>query len=227
MALHRGYDDASRSFISQAKPQVAVRAAEGFGLLRSGHTFCTVPYDDSLIGGYSAETWYSLSGREDAHLAVVFAECGGNWVWSLGGHGQEYHAYRLVYENIGAEAGSEDVRVYIRPLSRDPWLAGDAEASRGWGNGVLAARFDRLANAERNKLIIEYREPLPVRADEFLPTRDEVFAFLERARAAYEEGLPGSGAPSLRRSGRPAPSDRLIGAVIGPVEPASKIIDLD
>lgn len=216
-SIYRGMDAASGAFVSTHSPVVSVKAAEGYESVLSGYTMCRVSFEDSMMGSSLADVWASLQDREGAQLVTVLAECGSDKIWEVRPIGVDFQRLKVFYEKNGVAPDDATVHVYVRPASMDPWSQLFASAGRTqWEGSTLVARYEWTNTTQRDKLIVEYREPAPEFFDGMNPRLSDVTAFIERSQKAFTLG--GVSMPATPVSAdRLAVSDMLLSPVLGSV----------
>ena len=181
-SYYRGVDG-SGAFVSTVRPEVAVIPAAGFETVFSGSTLCLAKQGDAFMATIPVQVWYGLSAGTDRQLAVLLAECPAEWNWNVSSHGAEYQKYRLLREMRGADAGSPDLFVYIRPARQDAFSAALGQAA--WAEDCLVARYEWLSSANHVKLVVDYREPATAAAEDLVMEPAAVSAFISRAQASF------------------------------------------
>ena len=107
--------------------------------------------------------------------------------------------------------------MHIRPASMDPWSKLFASAGRTqWEGSTLVARYEWTNATQRDKLIVEYREPAPEFLDGMNPSLPDVTGFIERSQKAFTLGGVSVPVTPVSTDGL-AVSDRLLSSVIGSV----------
>ncbi len=185
MELYRGVDSSTNAFVSTGYPQVLVQPADDFQNVSYGAAFARVAVDDGIFPIVPVEAWYALYHSDHAQLAMLVADCGVYWLWNIGSIAAEYRFLPILREFAGDRPQDATVHVYVRTGSRDPWMPVFAEAGNSWAGDILVARYEWCTSHTHNKLLVEYREPLPVSRDELAWNPTVVTKFLERGHAAF------------------------------------------
>ena len=216
-SIYRGLDANSGAFVSTHAPTVSVIPAEGYENVLTGYTLCRVPYENSFISTFSSNVWFSLQKREGSQLVTVLAECPADVIWEVRGIGVDFQVLDVFYEKNGVAPSDATVRVYVRPASMDPWTPLYAGAGKAeWEGSTLVARYEWNSSTDREKLIVEYREPAPEFLDGMNPRMTDLAKFIERSQKAFTLG--GVTLPVTPVSGSVVPvPDRTLAPVIGSV----------
>ncbi len=216
-AIYRGMDASSGAFVSTASPVVSVVPAEGFETVLAGYTLCRVPFENSIMNTVSSNVWFSMQESEDAQLVAVLADCPSEMIWEVRPIGVDFQILKVFYERNGISPNDATVHVYMRPASMDPWTPLFAAAGRSvWEGSSLVARYEWTSMTDKEKLIVEYREPAPEILEGMNPRLVDLEAFIARSQQAF--ALDGVATPVT-----PVPvrgvviSDRLLAPVIGAV----------
>lgn len=212
---------------SNSLPAMAVVPSSDLRLVAHGVTDTSVSMQGSAMGGAGARVWYALNadnagGRQ---LVASLAEVANPWEWSLNPMFTERRGLPMLHEAELSRYGvSLTALTYIRPGAKDPWMPAFLEAGKGWEGGVLLRQYTWWSVANRTKVVVEYREPVP--QDE-LPLEYNpaaLHAFEERADAAFQllrkeqgDALPADITRERRNNARISP--RLLAAVLGEVMP--------
>lgn len=198
LKVQRGLD-AHGAFVSTAAPVVTVLPGEGFSPVASGSTLCVVPIETGFVPSVATNVWYALHKSDSAQAAVFLAECSAPWEWNISATGVEYQVKPLLYKFYGDLPSSATVLVYTRAVAKDPWMPVFAQAGSAWEGESLVARYEWMSVGSRDKLVAEYREPLP--ADSVSIVSPEMLkGFLERSQKAFslsgvQEGVQVAPAP--------------------------------
>jgi len=181
--LVRG-DGPDAMFVSTAKPTVSIKASPALKPVAQGKMMVMIAQDGGLARFDSAMVWYSLNGREDAQLAVALAESDADMQWYPGVLGTDLEYLPILYQYGSDRYGTVTQRVFIRPVDQDPWMPAFTEKGMGWNAGVLVSQYVWLVNNDKDKLVVEYREPYP---SEIQPViiPEKLQAFVERANTAF------------------------------------------
>ena len=215
--IYRGLDAATGDFVSTSSPTVSVKAAEGYANVLSGYTLCRVPYENSFMNCVSANVWFSLQEREGSQLAVMLAECPTGLIWEVRAVGVEYQKLKVFYESNGVGPNDATVRVYVRPASMDPWTPLFLGAGKtAWKGDTLVARYEWTSTTQKDKLVVEYREPAPELLAGMNPRVTDISAFIARSQKAFTlEGVTEPVSPVARVG--VGISDSLLAPVVGSV----------
>lgn len=179
--LIRGVAD--NMLVSPAHPAVAVKPAPLFHLLDARRADISPTVQNSMLPATSVQVVYALYDNEKAssRLAALLAvsQKGETWpVEPTPGISPLRHNKR----DINGFSGFLDT--YILNSTEDPW---NFEETPQWEQGSLVCRFTTLLWFYQGKLIVEYREPLPV--PDGMPLADNIpllAAFEGRALEAFQ-----------------------------------------
>lgn len=196
--------------VSPARPALAVRPAPGFVLEDARRADLSPKVPNSLLQSTSVQVFYALYGAEapaPARVTALFAISQRDETWPVQ---PEVGFPVLRHQRLDMDGFSGFADTYVLPTLDDPW---HSEETAAWAKGSLVRRFTFVLWFQRAKLIVEYREPLPVPAA--LPLEDDVpllAAFEGRALASFRllSGDAKKGGAEL-----PRPQERL------PYPPAS------
>ncbi len=215
---YRGVNEEG-TLISTAMPEVTVRPAENFRTVLAGHTSCLALQKNGFTGTINTQVWYGLGLGENAQLAMLLAECSSGWEWSVGTDSSDIKKFPSLLEMRGVSSGEPDFLVYVRSASADPWnrLLGE----NAWNGGIMVARTEWLSSSNREKVIVEYREPADIPVEDLMADPRKVNAFAERAKAAFalEKAAPAKKPEGRLRLGGML-SDSVLAPVLGTVSPA-------
>ena len=156
---------------------------------------------NSMLQATSVQAVYALYNHEGpqaapAHLAALLAVSQNDETWpvepELG-----FPAIRHKKQDIDGFSGFADT--YVLDAKDDPWASGEPAQ---WENGSLVRRFTFILWFYKAKLIVEYREPLPVPSD--MPLEGNIpllTAFEARALESFRllNGDPKNGGVELPR----------------------------
>ena len=174
---------------SNALPAMAVAPASDLRLVAHGVTDAGVSMQGAAMGSTGARVWYALNadnagGRQ---LAASLAELDNPWEWSLNPNFTERRGLPLLREAELPRCGvTLTALTYIRPGRKDPWMPAFQAAGKGWEGDVLLRQYTWWSVANRVKVMVEYREPVP---RDGLPLEDDraaLRAFEDRADAAFQ-----------------------------------------
>ena len=164
--LTRGLSD--DAVASSARPAALVRPAAGFALLGSG---AASPLLDTELGMRHAEAGWAFyaDATRERQLAVLLAEAPTGWQWELDVSSPWREVRRDVYATGPARFSGA---TFLMPASADPFAAllpatpklAPEDGEWRW----LVRRYTQLHDFRAVKLVVEYREPVPVGAGEQL-----------------------------------------------------------
>jgi hypothetical protein len=190
-------------YVSSSRPAIAL-GVKNMPLVAAGEGMARL-VSSGMMGGLPIRMWLAVYGGANERGAMAItahAEVPRGWYW-------DSDMRRPFSVNAGVEVFNDmeyQACTYIVDESRDPFGAlaeGTAEiafsGSRKWMARGFAARY----NFNDDKIILEYREPLPegIVSLSALPMGlgDAVMAFEQRAREAFLAGPPpAKGTPVLR-----------------------------
>ena len=169
------------------------------------------------MNSVSANVWFSLQEREGSQLAVMLAECPTGLIWEVRAVGVEYQRLKVFYESNGVGPNDATVRVYVRPASMDPWTPLFLGAGKtAWQGDTLVARYEWTSTTQKDKLVVEYREPAPELLAGMNPRVTDISAFIARSQKAFKlEGVTEPVSPVARVG--VGISDSLLAPVVGSV----------
>ena len=215
--IYRGMDAESGAFVSTSSPVVSVLPAEGYENVVAGYTLCRVPYENSMMNTVSSRVWFSLESGEGSQLVTFLAECSSETLWEVRPIGVDFQTLKVFYERSGVSPSDATVHVYLRPASMDPWTPLFASAGKPvWEGWTLVARYEWTSTGEKEKLVVEYREPAPELLEGMNPRVADLEGFIERSQKSFALGgvnLPVTAAPGQSI----LISDRLLAPVVGSV----------
>ena len=214
-SYYRGVDASSGAFVSTYSPVVSVKAASGYEQVFSGYTLCRVPYENSMLRTLSVDTWFSLQAGEGSQLVSVLGECPSDLIWEVRAIGVDFQTLKVLYEHNGISPNAATVHVYVRPAAMDPWTPLFVQAGKAaWQGDTLVARYEWTGGADRNKLIVEYREPAPEILPGIAMNAEDLAAFIARSQKAFTlEGVTTPVTPQPRETVNIP--DRLLAPVLG------------
>ena len=180
------------SFESSARPEVAVKAAPGFSTVAQGKMTVLLHEGNSLTTYLDGTVWYCLSAHGDhAQLTVALADAGGE-AWYPGILGSSLESAKILYSCGSDRPGSVTQRVFVRQLQLDPWMQAFKAADAGWNGSLLVSQYEWLDSGSRNKLLVEYREPLNTeKCPVIIP--EELDKFIDRANVSFSARFAGEG----------------------------------
>ncbi|MBR5882956.1 MAG: DUF4851 domain-containing protein [Mailhella sp.] len=180
------------SFESSARPEVAVKAAPGFSTVAQGKMTVLLHEGNSLTTYLDGTVWYCLSAHGDhAQLAVALADAGGE-AWYPGILGSSLESVKILYSCGSDRPGSVTQRVFVRQMPLDPWMQAFKAADAGWNGSLLVSQYEWLDSGSRNKLLVEYREPLNTeKCPVIIP--EELDKFIDRANVSFSARFAGEG----------------------------------
>jgi hypothetical protein len=149
--------------------------------------------DTDMVGGLPVRVWlavYGAAAPQGALAIVAHAEVPQGWFWD----GASRRSFSVdpgveLLGDMGFQASTA-----IVSAKRDPFtaLAGVKEETDGRPTAWLVRQFMARANFDRDKIVLEYREPLPAelagKTTLEIPGTDLLRAFEQRARAAFVVG---------------------------------------
>lgn len=183
-ALQRGMLDGA--YVSTARPAIMVEVND-MPLLTAGEGFANV-FWTGMLGGLPVQMWLALYGTGGlSPLAIVTqAQVPAGWYWD----GMMRRPFS-VDEGTAAFGGvTYDAYTYIVDPKADPFANfTGANAADGQPQRWLARAFAARYNFNQDKIILEYREPLPEAVLDLtaLPLGYDMFLreFAARAQAAF------------------------------------------
>ena len=180
------------SFESSARPEVAVKAAPGFSTVAQGKMTVLLHEGNSLTTYIDGTVWYCLCAHGDhAQLAVALADAGGE-AWYPGILGSSLESAKILYSCGSDRPGSVTQRVFVRQMQLDPWMQAFKAADAGWNGSLLVSQYEWLDSGSRNKLLVEYREPLNTeKCPVIIP--EELDKFIDRANVSFSARFAGEG----------------------------------
>ncbi|WP_165065066.1 DUF4851 domain-containing protein [Desulfovibrio sp. ZJ200] len=190
-------------YVSTARPAISIEA-KNLPLRTAGRSVVNLPWS-SVLGGLPIRVWlavYGATSPQSPMAIVAQAEVPAGWYWD----GIMRRPFSVdesveIFDNVAYQACT-----YIVDGARDPFadLVKGQEAANGekplrWIARGFAARY----NFNDDKIILEYREPLPAEITSLsaLPygQADFVKAFEQRAREAFSVGPLPSGALRIQQ----------------------------
>jgi len=176
---------------SNSRPAVAVQPAEDFRPVAHGVTQALVSRQGAFGSGQSARVWYALHSTSDGkgQLVADLAELHGReWAWSVNPLFNDRRGRPVLRAGTLTHDGVEFTALtYARMADKDPWMPAFKAKALGWDGPLLVRQYTWLTQANRVKLVVEYREPAPDFAlpDHLLDDRPALRAFEDRAEAAF------------------------------------------
>ncbi len=216
------------AFVSNS-PAVAVVPAPGLALLFSGLVSVLPSKEGTFTGGAASEVWYAVYGAPGRQLVVMLADAPYNMEWPYTSMFTERRGLPVMREGDASYFGLPMTgATYVRPAALDPWMKGlaDAGAQAVWQGDMLVRQIVWRTDANRTKLMIEYREPVPQGFQSHpISDYDAATAFEARAAAAFRVVPEAPSAGITPASGNPASvNPRLLAATLGEVVPAWRFI---
>lgn len=198
-SLQRGMLD--NAYISTSRPSISVKV-KGLPLLASGEGFCNM-YWTGMLGGLPVQMWIAVYGEGGlAPMAITAqAQVPSNWYWN----GIMRRPFSVDQGTAAFNGVTYEAWTYIVDPARDPFGAYAAGVQPDgqpqlWIARAFAARF----NFNVDKIILEYREPLPPGITNLtalpLGYGDFLLQFAERARNAFEVGSAPTDTAGLQKS---------------------------
>lgn len=183
-ALQRGM--VGQAYVSSARPDIAIEA-RNMPLLTAGRGMASLIWTD-LLGGLPIQMWLAVYGQGGlAPLAIAAqASVPQGWYWdSIWPHPQSVDEAVEVFNGVGYQACTYIVNPALDPFGGLVTSVQPDGSPQLWLARYFAARY----NFNDDKIILEYREPLPqgVQSLSALPygQAEMLSAFAERARAAF------------------------------------------
>lgn len=186
-SLQRGMLD--NAYISTSRPSISVKAKD-LPLMASGEGICNM-YDTGMLGGLTVQMWIAVYGTGGlAPMAITAqAQVPSNWYWN----GMMSRPFSVDNGTAAFNGVTYEAWTYIVDPAKDPFgayvsgIQPDGQPQL-WVARAFAARF----NFNVDKIILEYREPLPpaITSLTALPLGygDFLLQFAERARNAFIVG---------------------------------------
>lgn len=190
-------------YVSTARPAIAMEA-KNLPLRTAGRSVVNLTWS-SVLGGLPVQVWlavYGATGPQSPMAIVAQAEVPDGWYWD----GIMRRPFSVdegveIFDNVAYQACT-----YIVDGNRDPFGAlvkdvptADGQESVRWIARGFAARY----NFNEDKIILEYREPLPAEITSLsaLPfgQADFVRGFEQRAREAFIVGPLPSGTLQIKQ----------------------------
>ena len=177
------------SFESSARPAVAIKASPEFFTVAQGKMTVLLHEDRSLDGVANGTVWYCLSARpDDSQLAVALADAG-ELKWYPGIAGSNLEGITILYTSGSDRPGTVTQRVFVRPIQLDPWMDAFKADGVGWNASVLVSQYEWLDSTSGSKLLVEYREPLPVEKEPVI-IPEKLEKFIHRADTSFSALFP-------------------------------------
>lgn len=178
--LIRGMAD--NMLVSPAHPAVAVSPAPSFHSVDARRVEISPSVQNSLLPATSVQVVYVLYDRAEpkARLASLLAVSEKGETWPVEPEAG-FPVLRHMKRDINGFSGFIDT--YVLGHAGEPWHRDD---TGDWEHGSLVCRFTTLLWFYQAKLMVEYREPLPV--SEGMPLADNVpllAAFEGRAMESF------------------------------------------
>lgn len=190
-------------YVSTARPAISMEA-RNLPLRTAGRGTVNLTWS-SVLGGLPVQVWlavYGATGPQSPMAIVAQAEVPDGWYWD----GIMRRPFSVdegveIFDNVAYQACT-----YIVDGTRDPF--GDLVKGEETANGEtpmrwIARGFAARYNFNADKIILEYREPLPAEITSLsaLPygQADFVRAFEQRAREAFSVGPLPSGSLQIRQ----------------------------
>lgn len=188
------------AYVSTTRPAISVEA-KNMPLLTAGQGSTNLTWS-GMMGGLPIRVWLAVYGTGDiSPMAVVAqAEVPQGWYWdSIMRRPFSVDEGVEVFDGVGYQACT-----YIVDSSHDPFGALVAgKTTTGQPVRWLARGFAARYNFNDDKIIMEYREPLPAGIESLsvlpLGTADTLRAFEQRARETFSVGPVPSNLSQLRQ----------------------------
>lgn len=184
-------------YVSTARPAISMEA-RNLPLRTAGRGMVNLPWS-SVLGGLPVQVWlavYGATGPQTPMAIVAQAQVPDGWYWD----GIMRRPFSVdegveIFDNVAYQACT-----YIVDGTRDPFgelVQGEATGNDGKPLRWIARGFAARYNFNEDKIILEYREPLPLEITSLsaLPygQGDFLRAFEQRAREAFSVGPLPSG----------------------------------
>jgi len=191
------------AYISTARPAIKV-AVRDLPLITAGRgsAFLT---NTSVVSGLPVNVWLALYGKSpDGPFAVVAqAEVPHGWYWdSIMRRPFSINEGVELLGGMGFQACTFVIDNRFDPFVAQAWLGRDAKEVTQRPARWLVRAFAARCNFDEDKIILEYREPLPsyITSLESLPYghADALRLFEQRARKAFAVSLPPQTIVSVR-----------------------------
>lgn len=183
-ALQRGILD--NNYISTARPSITV-AVNNMPLMDSGQGFCNM-YWTGMLGGLPVEMWMAIYGEGGlAPMAITAqAQLPQGWIWD----GITPRPFSVDESTAAFNGVTYTAWTYIVDPAKDPFGAlATGVRPDGQPQMWIARAFAARYNFNQDKMIFEYREPLPAEittlANLPLGYGDFLLQFAERAKNAF------------------------------------------
>lgn len=182
-SLQRGMLDGA--YVSTARPAIMVQVRD-MPLLTAGEGFSNV-FWTGMLGGLPVQMWFALYGTGGlAPLAIVAqAQLPSGWYWD----GLMERPFSVDEGTASFGGVTYTAYTYMVDPKSDPFInfeGGSEGNQQRWLARAFAARY----NFNQDKIILEYREPLPEQIVDLtaLPLGYDTFLmeFAARAKAAFE-----------------------------------------
>lgn len=198
-ALQRGM--LGNAYISTARPAISLQVKDQ-PLMAAGEATCNLDWT-GMLGGLPIQTWTAVYGEGGlAPLALVMqAQTPSGWYWD----GITPRVFSVDQGTAAFGGVTYDAWTYIVDPARDPFggfitgVQPDGQPQL-WIGRMFSARY----NFNFDKIILEYREPLPAGITNLtsLPMGHDSLLreFARRAQAAFVVGPPPQDTAGVRKS---------------------------
>jgi hypothetical protein len=213
-------------FASSGAPALIVIPADGFRSVAGGSLFANAARNGADMAYSPVRVSYALFAAGPRQLVAYLADAASGWEWPPNPGFTERRGLPARDAGLVTRDGFEMESVtYVRPRDWDPWAAAYAAPGSGRGGDVLVRQYTWRTMADSVKLVVEYREAVPV-GENVPPERFPDFA--ERADASFRLGGKEQAASAAWSRENPTPVDvRLLAAVLGEIRRKPSIWDLD
>lgn len=198
-SLQRGMLDGA--YVSTARPALMVQVKD-MPLFASGEGYANV-FWTGMLGGLPVQMWFALygSGGLMPMAIVAQAQLPSGWYWdALMSRPFSVDQGTAAFGGVTYDAYSYIVNPGADPFANFTEANGPDGQPQRWIARVFAARY----NFNQDKMILEYREPLPAAISDLtaLPLGYDSFLreFATRARAAFNVSPCPENVPAVQKS---------------------------
>lgn len=205
-----------RTYISSSRPAITVEAGD-LPVVTAGLGHGRI-YNTGNASGQPLDTRAVVWGTDADHpmAVLIHAELPEGWDWS--GIQSRVNSIHFETERLaGQDFGSY---TYLVPADKDPFagLVGDPQKGTHW----VARYYARRYNNNRDKIILEYREPAPEKITALsgldAPERAWLDSFRDRARKFFIISTPEKPVPEVQKgSAQNVRWQFMRDAILGPV----------